>query len=516
MRLPLMRLPLPTLRANLIAAFVAVIALSLLLASGAFAYLLREYQANLERDRLERTAVSYTMRVSQQVRAGQPLSAIALQLDEATSTSESGVRVLLLDDRGLVLHDTDANRFVGRTLPLPMNPGRRPNVFQGMLDMPSGSAVITVSYPFANLREQQPGFKVAVIAPAQTLTSAWGEVLPRLSIAALMALLVSIGIAWWLASTITRPLVQITRASEEMAHGNLDPHLTLPETTDEVGRMSKAFTIMAREVARSHRAMRDLLANVSHDLRTPLTSISGFAGALVDGTLSGPEGAREAGRVIGEEAERMRRLVEDLLYLGQIESGNVSLQRDPMDLAELARAAQARFQFRAQESGIKLEVDASQPATILGDPHRIGQVLDNLIENAIKHTPPTGFVHVTVHIQDSKPGVNGSTGTRPSRPRRSAVLTVHNTGSFIAPEEAERVFERFYQMDKARAGSAGSGLGLAIAREIVQAHRGHIDLRSTPHTGTSFIVRIPILEASEVPTLTSAEPMRSAEVGAHR
>src|SRR5207302_7946637 len=107
----------------------------------------------------------------------------------------------------------------------------------------------------------------------------------------------------------TRPMLQITHASEEMARGNFDSHLALPETTDEVGRLSKAFTMMAREVARSHRTMRDLLANVSHDLRSPLTSISGFAGALVDGTLSGPDGAREAGRVIGEEAERMRRLV---------------------------------------------------------------------------------------------------------------------------------------------------------------------------------------------------------------
>ena len=119
---------------------------------------------------------------------------------------------------------------------------------------------------------------------------------------------------------------------------------------------------MAREVARSHRTMRDLIANVSHDLRTPLTSISGFAGALVDGTLSGAEGAREAGRIIGEEAERMRRLVEDLLYLGRIESGDLALQRDPIDLTELARAAQARFLFRAQECGITFNVDAPEPS----------------------------------------------------------------------------------------------------------------------------------------------------------
>src|SRR5207247_9936953 len=182
----------------------------------------------------------------------------------------------------------------------------------------------------------------------------------------------------------------ITRASEEIARGNYDPQLAQVDTRDEVGRLSRAFTTMARQVARSHRAMRDLLQNVSHDLRTPLTSISGFAGALVDGTLAGPEGAKEAGRIIGEEAERMRRLVEDLLYLGRIESGDLSLQRDPVDLAELARSAQARFLFRAQEGGINFEVQAHEPITILGDPHRLGQVLDNIIEYSFKYTPPTG------------------------------------------------------------------------------------------------------------------------------
>jgi signal transduction histidine kinase len=260
--------------------------------------------------------------------------------------------------------------------------------------------------------------------------------------------------------------------------------------------------------------MRDLLANVSHDLRTPLTSISGFAGALVDGTLSGTEGAREAGRIIGEEAERMRRLIEDLLYLSHIESGDLNLQRDEVDLAELARAAESRFLFRAQESGITFDVDAAEPALIQGDPHRLGQVLDNLVENAFKHTPPTGHISVTAGVEVNAP--KSASGPRAARPTRTAVLTVHNTGSYVPPEEAERVFERFYQVDKARAGRSGSGLGLAIAREIVQAHGGRIDLESSPQSGTSFRVRIPGLEPGVSSALISAEPTRPAEVAARR
>ena len=493
--------PFSSLRAKLIAAFTLVIAISLLMASATFAYLLREYQIRTEEDRLENVAAYNAAQVVRWARAGQSLTAISVQLD--TAASDASVRVLLLDDRGTVLHDTDNNRFVGSTFSIPPSPGRRPNVMQGPVATPAGQELFTVATVF-DPRLALGGLRVAVVAPAQTLGGAWTDLLPRLSMAALSALFVSIFIAWWLASTITRPMVEITRASEEMARGNLDPDLTLPETNDEVGRLSSAFKAMARQVARSHRTMRDLLANVSHDLRTPLTSISGFAGALVDGTMSGPDGAREAGRIIGEEAERMRRLVEDLLYLSRIESGDLALQRDALDLTELVRAAQARFLFRAQERGINFTVDVAEHVVVVGDSHRIGQVLDNLVENAFKYTPPTGSVMVSLGLEDGRPMRNG-------RGQRIARLTVHNTGSYIPPEEAERVFERFYQVDKARAGNRGSGLGLAIAREIVQAHGGRIDLHSTVQGGTTFTVRIPTLESTAP---ASPEPALATEVGA--
>ncbi|MBV9174310.1 MAG: HAMP domain-containing histidine kinase [Chloroflexi bacterium] len=500
-----MRLPFSTVRANLIVAFAAVIAISLLLASGAFAYLLREYQLGAEEDRQEQRAQFYGGLVLRMALQGNSLQSIDSQLDMAAR--DGNARVLLLDGNGTVLHDTQNDEYAGRTFAPPRTGGRRPNVLQGQIETPSGNDLLTV----VAARGLQPTLLIGIIQPEQTLTNAWQEVLPRLSLAALSALLVSIAIAWWLASTITRPIVQITHASEEMASGNLDPDLALPETNDEVGRLSQAFTTMAHEVARSHIAMRDLLANVSHDLRTPLTSISGFAGALVDGTMSGPEEAREAGRIIGEEAERMRRLLEDLLYLSRIEAGDVSLQRVPVDLADLARAVQSRFSLRAQESGVRLTVFAGSAVVVAGDSRRLGQVLDNLVENAFKHTPPSGSIDVTVSLDPDR-----TSGRAPSRPARTGVLTVHNTGSYIPPDEAGRVFERFYQLDKARASREGRGLGLAIASEIVQAHGGRIDLESSITAGTSFSVRIPALEPAPSTGLTSPEPARPAEVGAAR
>src|SRR5918911_736866 len=152
-----MPLPFPSLRANLIAAFVAVIAVSLLLASGAFAYLLREYQVDRERDRLEVVAVQFTQAVVRWSRGGSSLQAISAQLDQ--SAGDSGVRVLLLDERGTVLHDTDNNAFAGRTFAVPPSPGRRPNVSQGAVSTPSGQEVFTVVNLFGDPRFQ-PAIRV--------------------------------------------------------------------------------------------------------------------------------------------------------------------------------------------------------------------------------------------------------------------------------------------------------------------------------------------------------------------
>jgi signal transduction histidine kinase len=510
-----MRFPLPfsSLRSNLIAAFAAIIFLSLLLASGAFAYLLRDYQADREKDRLESATFRITSQVVRAQRAGLSQTQIEDAIDQ--SASADGLRVMLVNDDGTVFHDSESNGWVGQQFPVPPTTGRRPNVYEGTLAGPTGERVFTVVVvPPGQNPANQPSspapspIRVAIVAPEQTLTNAWPEVLPRLSLAAGGALLVSIAIAWWLASNITRPVVQITRATEEMARGNYDPDLEFPETSDEIGLLSKAFIAMAREVARSHRAMRDLLANVSHDLRTPLTSVQGFAGALVDGTLAGPEGAREAGRIIGEEAERMRRLVEDLLYLGRIESGEIALDREAIDLADVARAAQSRFTFRAQETDTHLRILADQEVPMIGDPHRLAQVLDNLLDNAFKHTPPGGTVSVVARRE-----VPRTPNARVPRLPATGVLSVHNTGSVIPPEETDRVFERFYQLDKARAGRGGRGLGLAIAREIVQAHQGRIEVESSVEQGTTFTLRFPLLESAVSSPLSSTESGRPAEAG---
>lgn len=233
---------------------------------------------------------------------------------------------------------------------------------------------------------------------------------------------------------------------------------------------------MAQEVSRSHRSMREFLANVSHELKTPLTSIQGFSQAMVEGALQTPEDYAQAGRIINEEAQRMRRLVEDLLYLSQIESGQVVMEKRPVAVRPLLETCAERLQWQLRESGAALRLEVPDLPPISGDEYRLEQVFTNLLDNAVQHTPANGEITV-----------------RAVQRGQYMAVTVHNTGSVIPPQDLPHVFERFYRGDKARTYQNGhTGLGLAIVQEVVQAHGGTVSVTSAPETGTAFTVVLPL------------------------
>jgi signal transduction histidine kinase len=284
---------------------------------------------------------------------------------------------------------------------------------------------------------------------------------------------------------------------------------------------------MAREVGSSHRTLRGFLADVSHELRTPLTSIRGFSQAMTDGALRTPRDYAEAGQVIHDEADRMARLVEDLLYLSRVESGQLAVEQHPVDLAALVGACVGRAERRASAGGLTVTYDAAGVPPVLGEAHRLEQVVDNLLDNALKHTPRGGAI--TVRLAEGAPGTApAARGTAPPAPQswggrdggvpglasggangkgsgaasgRGVWLSVHNTGSAIPAEDQPRVFERFYRA-QGGAHSEGLGLGLAIARQVVESHRGRIGVMSSPEGGTEFAVWLPALAAG-APTLKS-------------
>lgn len=221
----------------------------------------------------------------------------------------------------------------------------------------------------------------------------------------------------------------------------------------------------------------DFIANVSHELRTPVTAIRGFAETLLEHRPDNPETLRSFVVLINREAERLGKLVEDLLELVRLEAKQVSLAREEIDLRQLVRDAVERFRTRAAERGIGLDLALpEQPVYCSADAGRMEQVLANLLDNALKFTAEGGRVEVAVGRQEDG----------------DARLTVSDTGVGMKPEELDRVFERFYRGDRGQARySPGTGLGLAIVREIVGAHGGRVEVESVPGRGSSFTVIMP-------------------------
>lgn len=202
-----------------------------------------------------------------------------------------------------------------------------------------------------------------------------------------------------IARSIAKPLQRITAATEEIARGNYDQTLDIT-SPDEVGRLAASFNTMAREVRASRQAQRDFVANVSHELKTPLTSIQGFSQAILDGTADDEVNRYRAVEIIGSEANRMSCLVDELLDLARIESGQIKMLREPVDMTKVLEACVEKFTLQARESNVELALDAPTLPHVTGDKDRLAQVFTNLLANALKHTPPAG--KVTVKAQEVK------------------------------------------------------------------------------------------------------------------
>ncbi|MDX1990835.1 MAG: HAMP domain-containing sensor histidine kinase [bacterium] len=294
---------------------------------------------------------------------------------------------------------------------------------------------------------------------------------------ALAGMLAAVVMAALITRTIARPLQALSNAATSVAQGHFDELVPVSGPT-EIRAVAEAFNRMSGEVRASQQAQRDFLANVSHDLKTPLTSIQGYSQAIMDGATKDPAHAAE---IIHDEAARLNRMVIELTDLARIQSGRLSMQMVALDLGQITQRVAKKLEVVAQKKGIVLDVHAPSLPDIAGDGDRLVQVLHNLIDNAIKYTPSGGKVQVRAQV-----GHNG------------VEVIVADTGMGIPEADLPRVFERFYQVDKARGPARGTGLGLAIVREIVQAHGGRIRVQSQAEQGTTFTVWLPSPNVSTV------------------
>lgn len=294
-------------------------------------------------------------------------------------------------------------------------------------------------------------------------------------VAGLTAGLVGLLMALLLVRQITRPLGSLTRAAGQIAGGDLSVRVPV-QSHDELGKLATTFNQMASSLETQEKLRRNLMADVAHELRTPLAGIQGTVEALQDGIFP-PTG--ENLQAVHEQVMLLNRLVEDLRTLANAEASQLSLDRLPLNLTELCQRQVTAFQSQALVKAINLTLHHEQhPVTINGDDQRLSQVLNNLLDNALRHTPPGGAIQVQLTT------ANGA-----------ARLAVIDNGEGIPTDALPHLFDRFYRADASRnRRTGGSGLGLAIARQIVQAHGGHIWAESPlagQQQGSAFILELP-------------------------
>ena len=404
------------------------------------------------------------------------------------TAEQTGTRILVVDAEAqeIILDTVDGDDWVGDSFTdierpqgvvLP-NSGRG-SLF-GRFVAPDGSAWLVFAEPNPELGRAL----IFYAEPEPTTRAFFGEFFLRpLLIAGLLALLLAILLAIVITRSVAGPLQKMARAAQGIAGGDYDQRVP-PQGPDEVQRVAESFNSMAARVKSTQEAQREFVANVSHDLKTPITAIGGWSQALLDGAASTPEEQTRAATTIHAEAGRMDRMVNQLLDLARLESGQMELARRPVDLGRLLAEVQRSFEPQAQAQGIDLVLDLAPVPPVLGDPDRLAQIYGNLLDNALTYTPAGG--RVTLSAEPAGEWVESG---------------VRDTGSGIPSAEQARVFERFYRVEKSRArgDDRGSGLGLAIVRELVSAHEGQVRVESKPGEGTAFIIRLPAITPLSAP-----------------
>jgi signal transduction histidine kinase len=290
------------------------------------------------------------------------------------------------------------------------------------------------------------------------------------------AVLLSIGGGWWLMHKALAPVAMLTEAAKRVTESNLNKELPRSRNGDELDQLTAVLNEMTSGLHQSFKRVREFTLHASHELKTPLTILCGEAETEVhDASLSLAERERSASRL--EELRRLARIVDGLTLLAKADSGLIPLASAPVHLADLVRDSFADTQVLGQASGLTVELTACEEAVVQGDPHRLRQLLLNLVENAVKYNQRGGSVVMGLRARNEK-----------------AELTIANTGPGIAPEALAHVFERFYRGDPAHNHEVdGCGLGLCIAEWIVTAHRGTIQIKSTPSKFTTVTVQLPLL-----------------------
>lgn len=476
------------IRSRLLVSYLLLIGVTLATSAAAFLFFLSTRPAPPEQTYRELLLFVRTLDV-RQLTPNRPLRGDTTLRDSLVEYgTEAGYRVLFVrSDRMIVSTDSNESFVAGDQLVINENLGSllpRDRERFAPFDYTVGSFrdVDNSEWLFVGLGGRPGGDRripivlIATPRPSTTLLAVISEFGNELGTAiiqsAIIGLIAAIIMAVLITRSFTRPLRRLSIAASAVANG--DYQQRVPEHgPQEMLDVAQAFNRMSKQVELNNQAQRDLLANVSHDLKTPLTSIQGYAQAITDGTASNPD---RAATIIFDEAGRLTRLVNQLTELARLRAGRLTMRQDSIDMALLVDAMVQKIDVMAQQKNIKIHTNITPVPPVKGDGDRLAQVVNNLLSNAVKYTPDGGQVLTAV-----KPNGNG------------VYITVKDSGIGIEESDISRIFERFYQVDKTRGPQRGHGLGLAITHEIVEAHGGKIQVKSSGRDkGSQFMVWLPL------------------------
>jgi signal transduction histidine kinase len=355
-----------------------------------------------------------------------------------------------------------------RLNPCPVNPqSERPVRFE-FTPPNANRAYFAVAHPL-RLEGKGPAFGVLVVAkPRAELSDRLNTLVERLALAFLGGVLVAGALFWYLSLRLTRPILALSNAADQVAEGRYDVEIP-GGGRGEIAHMADRFEQMADRLREANELERNFLMRVSHELRTPLTAIRGHVGALREGLADDPESRQASLDVIAAEAGRLERLVGDVLDLAKLDARRFTVREEEVDMGRVLERAYAAFGEEARRRGIDYRQNADGGAVVYSDGDRVLQIISNLLANAFRWTPDGGRIDLELQA------ANGD-----------VAVAVEDSGPGISPEEAERIFRPFWSRD-----GGGTGLGLAIANELANALGGRIEVASVVGRGSRFQLVLP-------------------------
>lgn len=449
----------------------AVIIVSTVVLGGSLSYLIRDHVITSKQVELLTKGSSAVALIAPDIRAGRaPTAETIARLSELTTAT-----VWVADQEGNVLAGRSPrrwNRYFNE------DDTELDALFEGKVqswartDQRSPERALVVALP---IKEAASPTALFLFAPITGVNRAAQAVEALLGYALLSGLAASIVLGYFMSRSLIRPIEDIGKAAGNFAKGDFSSRTTVTGN-DELGKLGQVFNSMADSLARIEQNRRDFLANVTHEIRTPIAAIQAMTEAIIDG-VAGPQQQERYLETIVGQTRHMDSLVQELLDLAQLEAGELKIDKMPVALGEQLSCAYERLSPMLLEKRISLKVNRPKTEIIVAaDPRRFDQVMNNLVSNAVRHSPSDSVIS----LQAEKVG-------------SYAKISVIDHGEGISPDDLPYIWERFYRAEKSRSRNAGgSGIGLAVTKRLVSAMGGEITVESAVGKGTTFSFTLPV------------------------